>query len=117
MLTYHLYHHHHHHHYQHHHHQVSCLYCQSKLYNIICFYSLIHSYIYDIILDIVVSSLLNCSHKIWCICAHMMLCDNDMCFLNIPATSSSVACISHIEISPVSSSSSSSSSSSPGKLS
>ena len=55
-------------------------------------------------------SLVNCSHKIWCICAHMMLCYHDMCFLNISGTSSTVACISHIEILPILSSSS------PGKL-
>ena len=79
--------------YHHHHHQVSSLHCQSK-YNIM-FFSLIHIYIYDIILHIVVSSLLNCSHKIWCICARMMLCDLDMCFLNISATELSVA-IYHI---------------------
>ena len=82
------------------------------------FFCLMHIYIYDIILDIVLSSVLNCSHKIWCICAHMMCCNCDMYFVNISATSSSVAAISAIDVSPASSSSSSSSSSSlPGNLS
>ena len=112
MLTYYLYHHHHQHH---HHHQVSWVYCQSK-YHIICFFCLMHIYIYDIILDIVLSSVQKCSHKIWCICAHMMCCNCDMYFVNISATSSSVATISAIDVSPASSSSSSSSSL-PGNLS
>ena len=83
------------------------------------FFCLMHIYIYDIILDIILSSVLNCSHKIWCICAHMMCCNCDMYFVNISATSSSVAVISAIDVSPTLSSSSSSSSSSslPGNLS
>ena len=84
------------------------------------FFCLMHIYIYDIIFDIVLCSVLYCSHKIWCICACMMHCNCDMYFVNISATSSSVAAISAIDKSPASSSSSSSSSASsflPGNLS
>ena len=94
------------------------LYLLSKQISYHMFSCLMHIYIYDIISDIVVSSVLHCSHKIWCICAHMMCCNCDMYFINISATSSSVAAISAIDISPtLSSSSSSSSSSLPGNLS
>ena len=93
-----------------------CLLSKQISYHMFC--CLMHIYIYDIILDIVVSSVLHCSHKIWCICAHMMCCNCDMYFINISATSSSVAAISAIDVSPtLSSSSSSSSSSLPGNLS
>ena len=94
------------------------LYLLSKQISYHMFCCLMHIYIYDIISDIVVSSVLHCSHKIWCICAHMMCCTCDMYFINISATSSSVAAISSIDVSPtLSSSSSSSSSSLPGNLS
>ena len=94
------------------------LYLLSKQISYHMFSCLMHIYIYDIISDIVVSSVLHCSHKIWCICAHMMCCNCDMYFINISATSSSVAAISAIDVSPtLSSSSSSSSSSLPGNLS
>ena len=81
------------------------------------FFCLMHIYIYDIIFDIVLWSVLYCSHKIWCICACMMHCNCDMYFVNISATSSSVAAISAIDKSPASSSSSSASSFLPGNLS
>ena len=80
------------------------------------FFCLMHIYIYDIILDIVQFIVLNCSHRILCICGHMMCYICDMYFVNISATSSSVAAISDIDISPASSSSSSSSPL-PGNLS
>ena len=95
-----------------------CLLSKQISYHMFC--CLMHIYIYDIILDIVLSSMLHCSHKIYCICAHMMCFNCDMYFINISATSSSVAVISAIDVSPTLSSSSSSSSSSyslPGNLS